>query len=82
MKNIKNRISRASGHLEAIGKMVEDGRDCCDVLNQLHAVKAAINSISRIIVKSHFDHCLVQAMEKGDKDALSRIGKALDTILK
>ncbi len=39
-----NRLSRAIGHLEAVKRMVEEGRDCSEVLVQLAAVKSAINN--------------------------------------
>ena len=43
-KAVLNRLSRAIGHLESIRRMVEDGRDCSEVLVQLSAVKSAINN--------------------------------------
>ena len=43
-KAVLNRLSRAIGHLESIKRMVEDGRDCSEVLIQLSAVKSAINN--------------------------------------
>ena len=46
-KAVLNRLSRAIGHLESIKRMVEDGRDCSEVLIQLSAVKAAINNTGR-----------------------------------
>ena len=52
-KNVIHRISRAAGHLEAIKKMVEDGRDCGDVLIQLAAVRSAINNIGKIVLADH-----------------------------
>lgn len=52
-KEVLNRMSRAIGHLESVRKMVEDGRDCSEVLVQLAAVRAAIGSISRIVLKDH-----------------------------
>ena len=45
-KAVLNRLSRAIGHLESIRRMVEDGRDCTEVLIQLSAVKSAINNTS------------------------------------
>ena len=44
VKAISNRLAKAIGHLESVKRMVEDGRDCSDVLIQLAAVKAAINN--------------------------------------
>ena len=44
IKKIVNRIARSIGHLESVKRMVEDGRDCSDVLIQLSAVEAELNS--------------------------------------
>ena len=50
-KAVLNRLSRAIGHLESIRRMVEDGRDCTEVLIQLSAVKSAINNTGKIILQ-------------------------------
>ena len=50
-KAVLNRISRAAGHLAAVGKMINEERDCSDVLIQLSAVKAEINNLAKIILK-------------------------------
>ena len=49
-KAVLNRLSRAIGHLESIRRMVEEGRDCSEVLIQLSAVKAAINNTGKVIL--------------------------------
>ena len=81
-KNVVNRIARATGHLEAIRKMVEEGRDCGDVLIQLAAVRSAINSIGRIILADHMEHCVTDAVENGDHEALDRFCDAIAKFLK
>src|SRR5574344_391792 len=53
MKAIINRLSRAIGHLESVKRMVENGKDCSEVLIQLAAVKAAINNTGKEILKEH-----------------------------
>ncbi len=79
---VLNRLSRAIGHLESIKKMVEDGRDCTDVLIQLAAVRAALGSASRVILKDHMEHCIVDAMKTGDQKALEDLNQAIDRLLK
>ena len=48
-REVVNRLSRAIGHLESVKRMVENGRDCSEVLVQLAAVRAALSSTSRLI---------------------------------
>ena len=68
-KAVLNRLSRAIGHMESIKRMVEEGRDCSEVLIQLSAVKSAINNTGKIILQDHIEHCIVDAVEHGDRDA-------------
>lgn len=81
-KNVIHRLLRATGHLEAIKKMVEEGRDCGDVLIQLAAVRSAINSIGKIILADHMEHCITDALEHGDHEALDRFNDAIAKFLK
>lgn len=81
-KAVLNRLSRAIGHLESIKRMVEDGRDCSEVLIQLSAVKSAINNTGKIILQDHIEHCIVDAVEHGDRNAIKELEKAIDRFMK
>lgn len=81
-KAVLNRLSRAIGHLESIRRMVEDGRDCSEVLIQLSAVKAALNNTGKVILQDHIEHCIVDAVESGDMKTLSELNKAIDRFIK
>ena len=69
-KAVLNRMNRAIGHMEAVKTMIEDGRDCSEVLIQIAAVRSAINNIGKIILEDHINHCLVDAIETGDEQVL------------
>jgi len=81
-KNIINRLSRAAGHLESVKRMVEEGRDCSDVLIQLAAVRSAINNVGKLLLSDHMEHCIVDAVENGDHEAIEKLKKAIDQFLK
>ena len=81
-KAVLNRLSRAIGHLESIRRMVEEGRDCSEVLIQLSAVKSAINNTGKVILKDHIEHCLVDAVECGDMEAIADLTEAIDRFMK
>ena len=76
------RLSRAIGHLESVRKMVQDGRDCSEVLIQLSAVRAALNNAGLIILQNHIEQCLVEAVSSGDMDAVTDLNKAIAKYLK
>ena len=81
-KTVLNRMSRLIGHLESVKRMVEDGRDCPEILIQLSAVDSAIKGVSRLILKDHLEHCIVDAVQHDDKAALAQLNKAIDQFLK
>lgn len=70
---IIKRLKRADGHLRSIIAMIEDGRECVDIAQQLHAVEKALCQAKRTLIQDHIDHCLedsVTALSKGDRSAL------------
>ena len=81
-KAVLNRLSRAIGHLESVKKMVENGRDCSEVLIQIAAVRSAINNIGKVILQDHIQHCIVDAVERDDEQALDSLCQAIDKFIK
>ena len=78
---VVNRLSRAIGNLEAVRRMAEEGRDCSELLVQLAAVRSALNATSRIILKDHIEHCIVDAVERGDQETLEALNRAIDRMM-
>lgn len=81
-KIVKNRLARVIGHLHAVERMIDDGRDCSEVLIQLAAVRSALSNICKIILKDHMDHCIVDAVLTGDQDTLRELDRAIDLLMK
>jgi len=81
-KAVLNRLSRAIGHLQAVRRMVEQGRDCSEVLIQLAAVRSAINKTCEVVLKDHLEHCIVDAIDTGDMDSLDELKRAVELLLK
>lgn len=55
---IIKRLKRASGHLTSVIAMMENGRSCVDLAQQLHAVESAITNAKRELIHDHIDNCL------------------------
>ena len=55
---IIKRLKRAEGHLRGVIEMIEAGRPCLDLAQQLHAVEKAIAQAKRTLIQDHLDHCL------------------------
>lgn len=81
-KAVINRLSRAIGHLEAVKRMVERDEDCSEVLIQLAAVRSAINNTGKVVLKNHINHCIVEAVEENDQEAIERLNQAIDKFIK
>ncbi len=81
-KAVINRLARAIGHLEKVKRMVEDGVDCSEVLVQLSAVRSALNNTGKIILEDHIRHCIVDAVEEGDQQAIDELCGAINQFVK
>ena len=81
-REVVNRLARAIGHLQKVKQMVEDGEDCSQVLVQLAAVKSALNSTGKVILKDHLEHCIVHAVEDGDTEMLTGLSDSIDRFVK
>lgn len=81
-KAVLDRLSRAIGHLSGVRAMVEEGRDCAEVLIQLAAVRSSLAGVCKVILRDHMDHCIVNAVETGDTAAIEELNKAIALLLK
>ena len=59
---IVKRLRRAEGHLRSVVAMIEDGKPCLDVAQQLHAVEKAVTQAKRTLIQDHLDNCLEDAV--------------------
>jgi uncharacterized protein len=59
---IMKRLRRAEGHLHSIVEMIEGGRSCLDIAQQLHAVEKAICQAKKTLIQDHLDNCLEEAV--------------------
>ena len=59
---IIKRLKRAAGHLAGVIEMIEAGRPCLDLAQQLQAVESAITNAKRTLIHAHLDHCLERAV--------------------
>jgi DNA-binding FrmR family transcriptional regulator len=81
-KAVLNRLSRAIGHLQSVRNMVEEGRDCAEVLVQIAAVRSAIDNTGKLILQDHLKHCIVEAAAEGDQQTIDDLCHAIDKYMK
>jgi hypothetical protein NreA len=69
------RLRRAEGHLRSIVEMLESGRSCLDIAQQLHAVEKAITQAKRTLIHDHIDHCLEASAGPVTREQRAQIGE-------
>jgi DNA-binding FrmR family transcriptional regulator len=81
-KDVRDRLIRAEGHIRGIIKMIDEEKECPDILIQIGAVKAALEKAGLIILEDHIEHCLVEAVKSGDVESqLDELKAGLEKLL-
>lgn len=58
-KQIKARVNRIAGQVNGIGRMVDEGRYCIDILNQIAAARSALDALGVALLTRHLEHCVL-----------------------
>lgn len=78
--DIVKRLRRVEGQVRSIAAMIEGGRPCLDVAQQLAAATNALMSAKDTFIRDHIDHCLVGAVGAGSREQLTEL-KAISKFL-
>lgn len=82
-KIVRPRLRRIAGQIEGIEKMIEDERYCIDILNQVNAVRRALEQVALIVMKRHMESCLTEAIKsEGGQDKIDEIVNSIDTFIR
>jgi len=82
-KEVLDRLSRIEGHVRGLRKMVEQDKDCPDLLIQVAAVRAALNQVGLILLEDHIETCVLEAAKEGTgEQAIETLKEALTKYLK
>lgn len=81
-KAVIDRISRVCGHLTSIKKMIEENRDCKEILIQLAACKQAVNNIGKIYLTDHINHCIKNSINKNNETIIEDLSYIIDKFIK
>lgn len=68
-QDVSRRLKIARGHLDKVIEMIDEGIYCVDVLQQSSAVRSAIKKAEEILLVSHLNHCVIDAMQSPKKSA-------------
>ena len=79
---LKNRLNRIAGQIRALQKMVEEDAYCPDILTQVSAVSAALNSFSRELLAEHVRTCVTEGVRAGDQQVVDELVNTLQKMMK
>ncbi len=81
-KDMINRLSRIEGQIRGIKGMVEKDVYCTDILVQVAAVNAALNSFNRVLLANHIKTCVTQDILNGKEDTVDELVNTLKKLMK
>lgn len=76
--NLHRRLKKIIGQVEAIDRMVDEDVPCEDLLTQISAAKSALNKVGQIVLEGHINHCVKDAVERGDTEEIENFTKAIE----
>ena len=78
--SLVGRMKRIEGQAQGVRRMIEDGRYCIDIVQQLQSMSAAIDEVSLLILQSHIEGCVADAIRSENADG--HIKELIDTVRK
>ena len=76
--NLHRRLAKISGQIKAIDRMVDEDVPCEDVLAQINAAKSALNKVGQVVLEGHINHCVRDAIQRGDEEEIENFTKAIE----
>ncbi|AEI14328.1 protein of unknown function DUF156 [Flexistipes sinusarabici DSM 4947] len=81
--NSLDRLKRIEGQVKGIVRMVEQDKYCIDIINQISAVKGALNQVALLILQNHVESCVSEAVKNADEqEKEEKIEEFIDTVKK
>ncbi|MCR2822416.1 metal-sensitive transcriptional regulator [Lederbergia panacisoli] len=81
-KNLVTRLNRVEGQIRGIKGLIEKDTYCDDVITQISATQAALNSVAKILLEGHMKNCVVERIQEGDFDVLDEFLITIQKLMK
>lgn len=81
-KDLIHRLNRIEGQIRGIKGMVEEDRYCTDILIQVAAVNAALNSFNKVLLANHIRSCVVNDIKEGKEETIDELVETLQKVMK
>ena len=80
--DLMKRLSRIEGQVRGVKAMVEDDRYCVDIVTQVSAIQAALNSFNKELLARHVKSCVVDDIKAGSEEAVDELCELLKKLMK
>lgn len=81
-KDLIHRLSRIEGQVRGIKGMLEKDAYCIDILTQVAAVNAALNSFNRVLLENHIKTCVTRDIKEGKEETVDELLSTLQKLMK
>ena len=81
-KELINRLSRIEGQVRGIRRMLEEDAYCIDIINQVAAANAALNSFTKVLLANHIHTCVTEDVQAGSSEKEDELVKTLQKLMK
>jgi DNA-binding FrmR family transcriptional regulator len=82
-ESVQGRLRRIEGQIRGLQKMVDEDRYCIDVLTQVNAARAGLESVALMLLRDHTEHCVSEAIRAGEGTAKVReLSEAIERLVK
>lgn len=81
-KDLINRLNRIEGQVRGIKKMVETDTYCTDILIQVSAVNAALNSFNKVLLANHIRTCVAEDIREGKEETIDELVVTLQKLMR
>ncbi|MDD6094160.1 MAG: metal-sensing transcriptional repressor [Clostridia bacterium] len=81
-KDLMNRLKRIEGQVRGIECMLEADAYCTDILIQVSAVTAALNSFNKVLLENHIKTCVADNIRKGNDEVISELVQTMQKLMK
>ena len=81
-KDLLNRLSRIEGQVRGVKSMIEKDAYCTDILTQVAAINAALNSFNKVLLSNHINTCVVDNIRNGDDSVVDELVNTIQKLMK
>lgn len=81
-KNLLNRLNRIEGQVRGVKTMLENDAYCVDILIQVSAINAALNSFNKVLLANHIKTCVADDIRQGKDETIDELVAALQKLMR